>query len=69
MMSELGRETIAGYAAAKGGLKMLTRNIASGTANTTSVQRHRPGLHRDAPDRTAAQRQADDRATRSVHRG
>ena len=27
MMSELGRETIAGYAAAKGGLKMLTKNI------------------------------------------
>ena len=29
MMSELGRETISAYAAAKGGLKMLTRNIAS----------------------------------------
>ena len=29
VMSELGRETIAGYAAAKGGLKMLTRNICS----------------------------------------
>ena len=29
MMSELGRETVAGYAAAKGGLKMLTRNICS----------------------------------------
>jgi len=29
MMSELGRETIAGYAASKGGLKMLTKNIAS----------------------------------------
>ncbi len=29
MMSELGRETIAGYAAAKGGLKMLTKNICS----------------------------------------
>ena len=29
MMSELGREAIAGYAAAKGGLKMLTRNICS----------------------------------------
>ena len=35
MMSELGRETIAGYAAAKGGLKMLTKNICSefGEAN------------------------------------
>ena len=29
MMSELGRETISAYAAAKGGLKMLTKNIAS----------------------------------------
>ncbi len=29
MMSELGRETVAAYASAKGGLKMLTRNIAS----------------------------------------
>ncbi|MGT2832347.1 gluconate 5-dehydrogenase [Streptococcus halotolerans] len=35
MMSELGRETVAAYAAAKGGLKMLTKNIASefGAAN------------------------------------
>ncbi|MFU2206622.1 gluconate 5-dehydrogenase [Streptococcus pluranimalium] len=35
MMSELGRETVAAYAAAKGGLKMLTKNIASefGSAN------------------------------------
>lgn len=29
MMSELGRETVAAYAAAKGGLKMLTKNFAS----------------------------------------
>lgn len=29
MMSELGRETVSAYAAAKGGLKMLTRNIAA----------------------------------------
>ena len=29
MMSELGRESVSAYAAAKGGLKMLTRNIAS----------------------------------------
>jgi gluconate 5-dehydrogenase len=29
MMSELGRETVSGYAAAKGALKMLTKNIAS----------------------------------------
>lgn len=35
MMSELGRETVSAYAAAKGGLKMLTRNICSeyGSAN------------------------------------
>lgn len=35
MMSELGRETVSAYAAAKGGLKMLTRNICSeyGNAN------------------------------------
>lgn len=29
MMSKLGRETVSAYAAAKGGLKMLTRNICS----------------------------------------
>lgn len=29
MMSELGRETVSAYAAAEGGLKTLTRNIAS----------------------------------------
>ena len=29
LTSELGRETVSAYAAAKGGLKMLTRNIAS----------------------------------------
>ena len=29
MMSELGRETVSAYAAAKGGLKMLTKNIDS----------------------------------------
>lgn len=28
MMSELGRETVSAYAAAKGGLKMLTKNMA-----------------------------------------
>ena len=35
MLSELGRETVSAYAAAKGGLKMLTRNICSeyGEAN------------------------------------
>lgn len=29
MMSELGRDTVGAYAAAKGGLKMLTRNLAT----------------------------------------
>ncbi|GAB2603413.1 gluconate 5-dehydrogenase [Spirosoma areae] len=29
LMSELGRETVTAYAAAKGGLKMLTRNLAT----------------------------------------
>ena len=29
IMSELGRETVSAYASAKGGLKMLTKNIAS----------------------------------------
>jgi len=29
MMSEFGRETVSAYAAAKGGLKMLTRNVCS----------------------------------------
>lgn len=35
MMSELGRETVSAYAAAKGGLKMLTKNIASEYGSTT----------------------------------
>jgi len=29
MMSELGRNTVSAYAASKGGLKMLTRNMAT----------------------------------------
>ena len=29
MMSEVGRETVTAYAAAKGGLKMLTKNMAT----------------------------------------
>lgn len=39
MMSELGRETVSAYAAAKGGLKMLTKNIASefGEANISAM--------------------------------
>ena len=34
MMSELGRETVSAYAAAKGGLKMLTKNLS--TVNSIS---------------------------------
>ena len=49
MMSELGRETVAGYAAAKGGLKMLTKTSVlslvkqtfSVTALALVISRHR----------------------------
>gem|GEM_PF-296656 len=55
MMSELGRETVSAYAAAKGGLKMLTKNIASEYWRIQHpVQRHRAGIHRDAADGAAA---------------
>ena len=37
MMSEFGRETVSAYAAAKGGLKMLTRNIASFSATALDL--------------------------------
>lgn len=36
MMSELGRETVSAYAAAKGGLKMLTKILLQSTASITS---------------------------------
>ena len=35
MMSELGRETVSAYAAAKGGLKMLTKTLPLNMGNTT----------------------------------
>ena len=55
MMSELGRETVSAYAAAKGGLKMLTRNICSEYGGGEyPVQRHRTGLYCDASDRAFA---------------
>ena len=48
MTSELGRETVSAYAAAKGGLKMLgIRKIQH------PVQRSWPGLYRNPADRTA----------------
>ena len=60
MMSELGRETVSAYAAAKGGLKMLTRNICSefGGAN---IQCNGIGPGYIATQQTAPlrQRQAD----------
>ena len=44
MMSELGRETVSAYAAAKGGLKMLTRNICSeyGAPQTAPLRERQP---------------------------
>ena len=56
MMSELGRETVSAYAAAKGGLKMLTRNICSefGGAN---IQCNGIGPGYIATDQTAPLRE------------
>ena len=60
MMSELGRETVSAYAAAKGGLKMLTRNICAefGGAN---IQCNAIGPGYIATEQTAPlrQKQAD----------
>ena len=55
MMSELGRETVSAYAAAKGGLKMLDpQHLLRVRRGEHPVQRHRSGLHRDPADRAAA---------------
>ena len=55
MMSELGRETVSAYAAAKGGLKMLTKNICFRVRPVQHpVQRHRTWLHRHPADCTPA---------------
>ena len=52
MMSELGRDTVSGYAAAKGGLKMLTRNLATELARyNIQVNGIGPGYY--ATDQTA----------------
>ena len=71
MMSELGRETVSAYAAAKGGLKMLTRNIASeyGEYNISATASAR--LHRHPQTAPLRERQADGRRHPfdSVHRG
>lgn len=57
MMSELGRNTVTAYAAAKGGLKMLTRNLATEWArHNVQVNGIGPGYfatEQTAPIRTA----------------
>ena len=70
MMSELGRETVSAYAAAKGGLKMLTKNIALSTAHTTSSATAVDPAHRYSADRTSARDPADGsrHPLRPVHR-
>ena len=57
MMSELGRETVSAYAAAKGGLKMLTRNIAS-EYGEYNIQCNGigPGYYRYTANRAASDR-------------
>lgn len=58
MMSELGRENVSAYASAKGGLKMLTKNIASefGGAN---IQCNGIGPGYIATDQTAPLRELE----------
>ncbi len=60
MMSEFGRETVSAYAAAKGGLKMLTRNIAS-EYGEFNIQCNGIGPGNNATPQTAPlrERQAD----------
>jgi gluconate 5-dehydrogenase len=59
MMSELGRDTVTAYAAAKGGLKMLTKNLATEWARyNIQVNGIGPGYfatEQTAPIRTAGQ--------------
>lgn len=55
ILSELGRETVAAYTAAKGGLKLLTQNIcAEFGGKNIQCNGHWPGLHCHAADRTPA---------------
>ncbi|MCR4832279.1 MAG: gluconate 5-dehydrogenase [Butyrivibrio sp.] len=60
MMSELGRETVSAYAAAKGGLKMLTKNICS-EYGQYNIQRNAIGPGYIATPQTAPlrEKQAD----------
>lgn len=54
MMSELGRETIAGYAAAKGGQDAHQEHLLGVWRGQYPVQRHWTRLHRHATNRTPA---------------
>lgn len=56
MMSELGRNTVSAYAAAKGGLKMLTRNMATEWAKY-NIQVNGIGPGYFATEQTAPMRQ------------
>ncbi len=60
MMSELGRETVSAYAAAKGGLKMLTKNICSEYgANNIQCNGIGPGYIATPQTAPLRERQAD----------
>ncbi|MEB0003270.1 MULTISPECIES: gluconate 5-dehydrogenase [unclassified Cryobacterium] len=63
MMSELGRETVSAYAAAKGGLKMLTRNICSEFAEA-NIQCNAIGPGYIATPQTAPLRELQDDGSR-----
>ena len=55
MMSELGRETVSAYAAAKGRTEDAhAQHLLRVRRTQHTVQRHRPGLHRHAADGTPA---------------
>ena len=66
MMSELGRETVSAYAAAKGGLKMLTRNICS-EYGEYNIQCNGIGPGYIATPQTAPLREKQADAIRSTH--
>ena len=68
MMSELGRETVSAYAAAKGGLKMLTRNICS-EYGEYNIQCNGIGPGYIATPQTAPLRERQPPSFRQFHRG
>lgn len=63
MMSELGRETVSAYAAAKGGLKMLTKNICSEYGDQ-NIQCNAIGPGYIATPQTAPLRERDENGNR-----